>query len=125
MKRMILILTAAGLVLGWAGISQAAAPEAKCKVCHTFNKGGINKTGPNLFGVYGSKAGSKEGFNYSPVLKTHAWTWDDEHLREWVCDATKAAKKFSGDASAHVRMPAQHLCGAKADAIIAFLKTLK
>jgi cytochrome c len=58
------------------------------------------------------------------VMETHAWTWDEEHLRQWVCDSNKAAKKFSGDASAHVRMPAQHLCGAKADAVIAYLKTL-
>lgn len=125
MKRMIVMLAAAGLLLAWAGEAQAAVPEAKCKVCHTLNKDGINKTGPNLFGVYGSKVGMKEGFHYSPVMKTHGWTWDEAHLREWVCDANKAAKKFSGDASAHVRMPAQHLCGNKADAIIAFLKTLK
>jgi cytochrome c len=124
MKTLMLMMATLGMMLAWTGESQAADPVAKCKVCHTFDKGAPNKTGPNLFGVFGRKAGMAEGFNYSPVMKTHAWTWDEEHLRKWVCNSPEAAKEFSGDSSARVRMPPQRKCGADADAIIAFLKTL-
>ena len=33
-------------------------------------------TGPNLWGIFGRKAGSKAGFNYSDDLKNAGWTWD-------------------------------------------------
>jgi cytochrome c len=125
MKPLMLMLAAAGLMLTWSGESQAANPVARCMMCHNLDKDGPNRVGPNLFGVYGRQVGIKEGFRYSPVLKTHAWIWDEKHLRAWVCDANKAAKAFSGDASAHVRMPSLHMCGEKADPIIAYLKTLQ
>ena len=125
MKKAIMMMVSVGLLLAWAGESQAASPVARCMACHSFEKGGPNKVGPNLFGVYGRKVGMAEGFRYSPVMKTHAWSWDEAHLKKWVCDARDAAKEFSGDAKARVRMPVLHMCGAKADPIIAYLKTLK
>jgi cytochrome c len=39
-----------------------------CRACHTIVKDGPNMTGPNLYGVFGAKAGSKT-FNYSDALK--------------------------------------------------------
>jgi len=125
MKRSMLMLAAIGLMLAWSGESQAATPVGKCMACHSFDKGGPNRVGPNLFGVYGRTVGIKEGFRYSPVMTKHAWSWDEAHLKKWVCDAKEAVKEFSGDASARVRMPPMHMCGEKADPIIAYLKTLK
>lgn len=125
MKYMITLWASVGLLLASTGMAQAASPVSVCMSCHSFNKGGPDKVGPNLFGVYGRQAGIKEGFRYSPVMQTHAWSWDEAHLRPWICNAKKAVKEFSGDANARVRMPAVHMCGDKADAIIAYLKTLK
>ena len=34
----------------------------QCKSCHTVDKGGANGIGPNLFGMFGRKAGATEGF---------------------------------------------------------------
>lgn len=124
MKTLMLMMATLGLMLAWTGESQAADPVAKCKVCHNFDKDGPNKVGPNLFGVFGRTVGIKEGFHYSPVMTSHAWTWDEAHLRKWVCNAPEAVKEFSGDASARVRMPPLHKCGADADAVIAYLKAL-
>jgi len=56
---------------------EAAAKQ--CAACHTFEKGGANRVGPNLFGIVDRPKGSVAGFNYSAALKAKggAWTFDD------------------------------------------------
>jgi cytochrome c len=51
----------------------------RCVQCHTWNKGGPNKIGPNLFGIIGRARASHAGFSYSPAMqkKTGAWTYED------------------------------------------------
>ena len=49
---------------------------AVCKACHTLVKDGANMTGPNLWGVFGRKAGSVASFNYSDGMKAAGFTWD-------------------------------------------------
>ena len=50
-----------------------------CQACHTFEKGGPNRIGPNLWGVVGRTRASEAGFNYSSAMKakTGSWTIDD------------------------------------------------
>jgi cytochrome c len=59
---------------------------AQCRSCHTTAQGGPNITGPNLWGVFGRKAGGLEGFSYSDGFKTAGFTWDAEHLDKWITD---------------------------------------
>lgn len=57
---------------------------AQCRSCHTLNKGGVARVGPNLHGVFGRTAGSIEGFkNYSKGLKDSAIVWDAATLDKW------------------------------------------
>lgn len=60
-----------------------------CGACHTAERGGANFSGPNLFGVYGRRAGTAEGFGYSNTLAKADWTWDERALDRWLADSRK------------------------------------
>src|SRR5580704_14143101 len=51
----------------------------QCAICHTVDKGGENRYGPNLFGIIGRKAGTEPGFDYTRAFKTRAnWEWTED-----------------------------------------------
>ena len=46
-----------------ASLEKGETSAKKCIACHTFEKGGPNRVGPNLWGIVGRKRASHEGFN--------------------------------------------------------------
>lgn len=69
----------------------------KCKVCHTFEEGGKNKIGPNLFGIIGKQAGTVEEFTRYSVFLTNAdFIWDVENMNLWLIDSVAFAKTVNG-----------------------------
>ncbi len=61
-------------------VQRGAKIYARCRACHTLDEGGRHKVGPNLWDIYGSKSGSKEGFAYSKAMKAANIVWDDETM---------------------------------------------
>ena len=80
----------AGAALAQDGDAEAGRRVSnQCRACHTFDQGGRNGVGPNLFGVVGRRAGSIEGFRYSANMQELAGTghvWTVENLRRYVHD---------------------------------------
>ncbi|PTW62823.1 cytochrome c [Breoghania corrubedonensis] len=72
----------------------------KCQACHSFDQGGANKVGPNLWGVVGRKPASHEGFKYSAAMQAFAQEhaeWTFEQIDEFV---TKPKDHIPGTAMA-------------------------
>jgi len=58
----------------------------QCKACHTVEKGGRNGIGPNLFGMFGQKAGAVDGFSFSEAMQKSGIVWDDKTMAEYLKD---------------------------------------
>lgn len=56
-----------------------------CRTCHSMDAGD-NRLGPNLHNIVGRKAGSIEGFGFSPSLKNSNITWSKENLDKFIAD---------------------------------------
>jgi cytochrome c len=93
----------------------------KCASCHTPEKGGPNKVGPNLWDIVNRPIASHEGFSYSAGMTTfsegHKVLWDFDHLNFFL----EAPKK-------HVPGTAMGFVGLKKNDeranLIAYLHTL-
>ena len=67
-----------------ADLDNGQAKFAICKTCHSVVQGGGAMTGPNLFGVFGRKAGTSPGFAYSDGMKALGITWDADKISQWI-----------------------------------------
>ncbi len=73
-------------MLAAASVKKGHEISTACSICHTFDKGGPNMTGPNLWGIVGARHAHSD-YDFSPVLrkmKDKIWTPDalDRYLKE-------------------------------------------
>lgn len=72
--------------LASADAEAGKAAAKKCASCHSFDKGGKNGVGPNLWGVVGAKKGHAEGFAYSAALVGTGGEWTYEALDAFIAN---------------------------------------
>lgn len=57
--------------------------EARCGACHSAD---ANRIGPAHRGVFGRRAGTAVGFEYSPALRASGLVWSTRTLDAWLAD---------------------------------------
>jgi len=101
----------------------AAAPDAaaggklfaeRCAACHAPDHAVI---GPALAGVVGRRAGTVEGYAYSPALRNAGFTWDAARLDRWLADPQAVVPGTT--------MPANVPEAAGRGDIVAYLRSLR
>ena len=91
----------------------------QCRVCHNVEANKPDTVGPNLFGVYNSKAATRRAkYAYSPALKASKLKWDDATLDRWIAEPGATVKGTKMEFIGISRKPVRAN-------IIAYLKTLK
>src|SRR5215469_5107211 len=72
-------------LLQTASVEKGAADAKVCQTCHTFEKNGPNRVGPNLYGIVGDKKGEgRNGFNFSAGMKAKGGTWTIDDLNQFI-----------------------------------------
>ncbi|HYZ64830.1 MAG TPA: cytochrome c family protein [Acetobacteraceae bacterium] len=81
--------TLLAIPLGIATAEAAGDPAAgqsvfsRCAACHSPTPG-VNKIGPSLAGIVGSKSGAVPGFHFSAAMKNANVTWDEASLDKFL-----------------------------------------
>ena len=58
----------------------------QCRACHTLEKDGAQTAGPNLHGVFGRKAGTAAGYEFSDAMKKSGIVWDEATMADYNRD---------------------------------------
>lgn len=59
----------------------------KCRVCHDVGPDAKNKIGPPLKGLFGRKAGTSDGFNYSDAMRdagAKGLVWSEDTIEKYL-----------------------------------------
>jgi cytochrome c len=79
-----------GTLLASADAERGKGTAKLCASCHTFDQGGPNRVGPNLWEIVGRDIGGAGGFAYSPSVAGHPGAWTYEELDRWLASPVRA-----------------------------------
>ena len=104
-------------LLAKADPAKGQADTKVCQSCHSFEKGGVAKVGPPLWGVVGRPVASIAGFAYSDGLKGMGGNWTYESIFKFI------AKPSAFMPGTKMSYPGESDPAKRAD-ILAYLKTI-
>ena len=113
----------AGVLIALGVCGQASAAPAqrgrllflRCASCHDISDKASAKTGPNLAGVVGRRAGSLPGYAYSKAMAAQTFVWTDATLDRWL---TRPSDVVPGTAMAFAGLDSKP----DREALIAYLR---
>ena len=73
-----------GAALAAADPASGQRRSAICASCHTFEKGGANGTGPNLWNLVGRDVASVSGYGYTAALQAAGGQWTYDRLDAYL-----------------------------------------
>ncbi|NEU12395.1 cytochrome c family protein [Methylobacterium sp. BTF04] len=103
--------------LASASADKGQSGAKKCTSCHSFEKGGPNKVGPDLYGIVDRQRAHHEGFEYSAAMKEKGGNWSYDELDKFLTNP-KVYIAGTKMAFAGITSPTE-----RAD-VIAYLRTL-
>ena len=93
-------------------VKQGESVYARCVACHAL---AYDRTGPRHCGLFGRRAGSVAGFDYSPAMKRSKIVWNAATLDRFLANPPKAVP---GTSMTYAGVPDQR----ERAALIAYLK---
>jgi cytochrome c len=73
------------VLLASADVEKGKSIAKQCQACHTFEKGGPNRVGPNLYNIVEDERGKdRGGFNFSAAMKQKGGEWTYEELNKFL-----------------------------------------
>ena len=73
-------------LLAKASVEKGQNAAKQCQACHTFEKAGPNRVGPNLWGIVNRPRASEGGFNYSAAMKSKPGNWSFDDLNKFLAN---------------------------------------
>ncbi len=72
------------ILLAGSDASEGERVARKCLSCHTFDQGGRNGVGPNLWDIVGNQRARNDEFNYSTAMREFAGEWSFDTLFDYL-----------------------------------------
>jgi cytochrome c len=71
-------------LLASADVKKGENSAKKCVACHTFQQGGPNLVGPNLWGIVNRPKHAIANFNYTPAMRSQTGNWTIDELNVYL-----------------------------------------